>query len=142
MLRVAASRVGPLALSFWEGPIIFRPGPTYYGGLVNDTTPVINSVFIECVNEASTRLRTYTWSAIKPISVNIRFCYNITIKMLDLNVNRLADLCKKNVIKILYHNALTLNFFPVHRRFILLEALYFPAIAKMNIENFISFYEY
>ena len=41
MLRVAASRVGPLALRLKEGPIIFRLGSTYYngGGLVNDTTP-------------------------------------------------------------------------------------------------------
>ena len=33
MLRVAASRVAPLSLSLKEGPIIFRPGPTYYRGV-------------------------------------------------------------------------------------------------------------
>ena len=32
VLRVAANRVPPLALRLREGPIIFRPGPTYYGG--------------------------------------------------------------------------------------------------------------
>ena len=32
MLSVAASRVPPLALRLREGPVIFRPGPTYYGG--------------------------------------------------------------------------------------------------------------
>ena len=42
VLRVAANRVPPLALRLREGPIIFRPGPTYYGGgVVNDTTPVL-----------------------------------------------------------------------------------------------------
>ena len=45
MLRVAGSRVPPLSLRLREGPIISRPGPTYYAGLVNDTTQVLRSYY-------------------------------------------------------------------------------------------------
>ena len=39
MLRGAASRVGTLALRLRKGAHYFQEDPTYYGGLVNDTTP-------------------------------------------------------------------------------------------------------
>ena len=34
MLRVAASRLGPLAIRLRKGPIMFNPEPTYCGGSV------------------------------------------------------------------------------------------------------------
>ena len=43
MLRLAVSRVGPLALRLKAGPIILWPGPTYYRRVDKDTTPAMGS---------------------------------------------------------------------------------------------------
>ena len=40
MLRVATSTAGPLTMGLREEAHYFRPRPIYWGGLVNDTTPL------------------------------------------------------------------------------------------------------
>ena len=46
MLRVAASRVGPLTLSLREGVLYFQEGAHLLGGSVNDTTLVLSKLNI------------------------------------------------------------------------------------------------
>ena len=47
VLRVATTRVGPLALRLREGFYYFQEGSTYYGGggSLKDTTPALPHVF-------------------------------------------------------------------------------------------------
>ena len=69
MLREAASRVEPLTLRLMEGPVIFRLGPTYYGGwLVNNTTPARRYVEEngKCCTTGKSRGMCNTYTSAKP----------------------------------------------------------------------------